>query len=54
MIITDHNHRRHRDPVENLESARPEIKTDFVLTLNEEDFKAKEFEGLDQPAKAVP
>lgn len=57
LIITDQNHRKHRENYENqkeLDSSRPDLKSDFVLTLKEEDFKAKEFEGLEQTLRPVP
>jgi len=30
------------------------IKSEFLLALKEEDFKAKEIEGFDQQVRAIP
>lgn len=63
MIITDESHRRHKEmqPVHYVyddskeQETKPEfMKNDFVLALNEEDFKAKELEMNADPARVVP
>lgn len=58
LIITDQSHRKHKEIQTTFENQRePEsrtIKSEFVLALKEEDFKAKEIEGFDQQVRAIP
>lgn len=63
LIITDESHRRHKemqsfvhDDSKEQELRHDFQKVDFVLALNEEDFKAKDLEMVAEPcsARAVP
>jgi hypothetical protein len=55
LIITDETHRKHKDmQLESRQEAKM-MKTDFKLALNEEDFKAKELEIVqEERVREVP